>query len=171
MAQQPARLKTMDMRMRVRAVRVALFQKAVAVLGVVMVVGVAVAAHAPGAQAAACHVQEPQQNQHHADGRFQTGGELTGDQGLQQNNENTDEKYDGGMTQAPESAQEPSRARALVSRDESGDGDHVVGVGGVAYAQPECEGQPGPAQRLLDDEELAAQMGGVKLAKGLEQAG
>lgn len=44
----------------------------------------------------------------------------------------------------------------------------MVGVGGVAKAQPEREGQPGPAQRLLEDEELAAQMGGVKLALGFE---
>src|SRR5882672_1023222 len=83
--------------------------------------------------------QDAEQNQHQPDGEFHREAETRRDHDAEEDNERTHDKNGDGMAEAPEDSNQRGAANRTLAADDGGDGNDMVGVGGVTHAKKESQ--------------------------------
>src|SRR5580704_13231231 len=88
-------------------------------------------------------IQEAEKDQHQADGQLHGEAEPGRNDHSKKNNCRADQKNREGMSEAPQHADQSSVSYAALPAHDGGDGDHVVGVGGVTHTEKKSQGDDG----------------------------
>jgi len=84
-------------------------------------------------------IEGSEQNEHEADGELHREAEAGRDNEGEEDDSRADGEDCDGVADAPERADDGCASEPLFAGDDGGDGDDVVGVGGVAHAEEEAE--------------------------------
>src|ERR1700730_4943108 len=90
-------------------------------------------------------VQYSEQDQHYADGEFHGQAYANRDGHSEQDYRCSYDDDGYGVAAAPQNAYERRFWNGALAADDSGDRDLVIGIGGVAHAKQEADGQNGEA--------------------------
>jgi hypothetical protein len=84
-------------------------------------------------------IEGAEQNEHEADGELHRQTEAGRDDQGEEDDSRSDGEDSDGVADAPEGADDGCASEPFFAGDDGGDGDDVVGVGGVAHAEEEAE--------------------------------
>jgi hypothetical protein len=88
-------------------------------------------------------IEHAEQNQHQADGKFHGQADAHWNYEAKENDAGADGDDGERVAATPENADESGFGNGALAADDGGDGDHVIGVGGMAHAQEKADGQNG----------------------------
>ena len=99
-------------------------------------------------------VENSEQDQHQPDGQLHRQTDPRRNHQVEKNNRSTDCENRDGVTDSPEDSDQACVANALLSTDDSSDGNHVIGVGGMPHSEKKTQrddGEQGQTSVILLD--------------------
>ena len=138
---------TVGMLMDIIAVRVRVIVR-IGVGNVVVAVAVRMSRHGPSGMrprglpdhpAKAGQRQQAEQDEHDPDGELHGEAHARRNHHAEQDDRAADDQDRERMPDAPGAADQRRAAQRALTADDRGDGDHVVGIGGVAHAEEEAQ--------------------------------
>ena len=88
-------------------------------------------------------IQDAEEDQHQADGKFHRQADAGGDGEAEEDDGGADDENRQCVADAPEDADPAGFQDGAFAADDGGDGDDVVGIGGVAHAEDEADAENG----------------------------
>jgi hypothetical protein len=87
----------------------------------------------------ASEIQDAEQNQHKSHRQFHREADTNGNDRAEQDEFSANEEDREGVADSSEGADSDGVLDGAIARDDGGDGDDVIGIGGVAHAEEEAE--------------------------------
>ena len=84
-------------------------------------------------------IQNSEEDEHQADGELHGEADASGNDDAEEDDGGADGENRERVAESPENADEGGVADAALAADDGGDGDDVVGIGGVTHAEEETE--------------------------------
>ena len=90
-------------------------------------------------------VENAEQNEHQADGKFQGQAGARRNHQTEENDGGPDDSNREGVAAAPEDADSAGFGDGALAADDSGNGNDMIGIGGVAHAEKKTDRKNGEA--------------------------
>lgn len=88
-------------------------------------------------------IQNAEENEHQPHGKFHGQADTRRDDDVEENDGGADKDDGDGVAESPKSADEGGFRKRAFAADDSGNGDDVIGIGGMAHAEEEADGENG----------------------------
>lgn len=88
-------------------------------------------------------IEDAEQDEHEADRKFHGEADAGRDDQVKEDDGGADNHDGDGVAESPECTDEGSAAEGTFAADDGGDGDNVIGIGGMTHAEEETNHQDG----------------------------
>ena len=88
-------------------------------------------------------VENAKEDEHEAYGKFHGESNAWGNDDIKKDDGGTDDNDSDGVAESPECAYESGTGEGTLATDDSGDGNNVIGIGGMAHAKKEADHEDG----------------------------